>query len=800
MDFEKKIKKISKNIIATLSHNFGVNIKNASLDQIYKAVALVLQNFLMNHANDFIDKIQKEQPKQVHYLCMEFLLGKSLKNNLFNLKLENIFSKALQDLGININDIYEQEDDAALGNGGLGRLAACFLDSLASKSYPAIGYSLKYEYGIFKQRLIDGWQTELPDFWLSKGSPWLTPCPEDAVVVKFDGNVVETWGDNFHNVEIQNANEVIAMPYDMIICGYEGKGMSKLRLWEAESRGFNMELFNKGNYMKAVEQDAMAGVITKVLYPCDNHTEGKSLRLSQQYFLVSATIQDIVKKHLKTYNTLDNFPSKAAIHLNDTHPVLAIPELMRIMLDECGYTWDDAFKIVKETFAYTNHTVMSEALEIWGTDLLKRRLPRIFQIINEINNRFVYALRCQNVNPDQIDNMSIVNNDMICMPNLAIACSHSVNGVSELHSNILKNDVFKDFYSLTSDKFKNVTNGITHRRWLSQANPDLSNFISDLIGSDFLTQPLLLNNLSKYEDDAQVLDKLKEIKYKNKISLAEYIKNQTGVVIDPSSIFDTQIKRFHEYKRQLLNALEILDTYIYLKNNPQINFFPKTFIFAGKAASNYYFAKQIIKLIYKLGETVNNDKSIQDKMKVVFLEDYSVSLAEKIIPASEISEQISLAGTEASGTSNMKFMLNGALTLGTLDGANVEIFENVGENNIFIFGLRADEVENLKRTRYNPISFYNNNCAKSAIEQLSHGINNTKFEDIANYLLTRDPYMVLADFSDYQKTRRKISETYVNSILWNRMSLMNIAKSGAFSSDNSIQNYAEKIWNLKPLF
>lgn len=799
MDFEKKIKKISKNIVSTLSHNFGVSVQNASLDQIYKSIALVLQNFLINHNNDFIDKIQKEQPKQIHYLCMEFLLGKSLKNNLFNLKLEDVFFKALMDLGINLNDIYEQEDDAALGNGGLGRLAACFLDSLASLNYPAIGYSLRYEYGIFKQKLIDGWQTELPDFWLSKGSPWLTPCPEDAVVVKFDGKVIEKWGDNFHEVEIKDANEVIAMPYDMTICGYEGKGMSKLRLWSAESRGFNMELFNKGNYMKAVEQDAMAGVITKVLYPCDNHTEGKSLRLSQQYFLVSATIQDIVKKHLKTYHTLDNFPSKNAIHLNDTHPVLAIPELMRIMLDECSYTWEKAFKIVTDTFAYTNHTVMSEALEIWNTELLKRRLPRIFQIINEINNRFVYQLRCKNIRTEQIDNMSIVNRDMVCMPNLAIACSHSVNGVSELHSNILKNDVFKDFYSVTPEKFKNVTNGITHRRWLSQANPDLSKLISDLIGPEFISQPLLLNDLLKYENDSQVLEKLKEIKYKNKISLAKYIKNQTGIIVDPSSIFDTQIKRFHEYKRQLLNALEILDTYIYLKNNPQINFFPKTFIFAGKAASNYYFAKQIIKLIYKLGQVINNDQSISGKMKVVFLEDYSVSLAERIIPASEISEQISLAGTEASGTSNMKFMLNGALTLGTMDGANVEIFENVGENNIFIFGLKAHEVENLKKTGYNPMPFFNNNCAKMAIEQLSRGIYDSKFEDIANYLLTRDSFMVLADFSDYQKNRKKISDTYINPLLWNRMSLVNIAKSGVFSSDNSIKNYAEKIWNLKPL-
>jgi len=799
LDFEKKIKKISKNIVSTLSHNFGVSVQNASFDQIYKSIALVLQNFLIHHNNDFIDKVQKEHPKQIHYLCMEFLLGKSLKNNLFNLKLEDVFSKALLDLGINIDDIYKREDDAALGNGGLGRLAACFLDSLASQNYPAIGYSLRYEYGIFKQKLIDGWQTELPDFWLSKGSPWLTPCPEDAVVVKFDGKVIEKWGENFHEVEIKDANEVIAMPYDMIICGFEGKGMSKLRLWSAESRGFNMELFNNGNYMKAVEQDAMAGVITKVLYPCDNHTEGKSLRLSQQYFLVSATIQDIVKKHLKTYHTLDNLSSKAAIHLNDTHPVLAIPELMRIMLDECSYTWDNAFKIVKETFAYTNHTVMSEALEIWSTDLLKRRLPRIFQIINEINNRFVYSLKCKNIGSEQIDNMSIVNRDMICMPNLAIACSHSVNGVSELHSNILKNDVFKDFYSVTPEKFKNVTNGITHRRWLSQANPLLSNFISDLIGSDFISKPLLLNDLLKYENDSQVLDKLQKIKYENKILLSKYIKNQTGIIVDPSSIFDTQIKRFHEYKRQLLNALEILDTYIYLKNNPQINFFPKTFIFAGKAASNYYFAKQIIKLIYKLGEIINGDISIKDKMKVVFLEDYSVSLAEKIIPASDISEQISLAGTEASGTSNMKFMLNGALTLGTMDGANVEIYENVGENNIFIFGLKANEVENLKKTGYNPMSIYNNNCAKMAIEQLTCGVGNSRFEEIANYLLTRDSFMVLADFSDYQKARRKISDTYINSILWNRMSLVNIAKSGVFSSDNSIKNYADEIWNLKPL-
>lgn len=801
LTLKEKVDNVRNLIVKKLSHNFGISPENATYEQFYKAVSLVLQDFMTDCQSKFLSKMQDQRPKQVHYICMEFLLGKSLKNNLTNLKLEKVFSSALKSLGVNLEAVYAKEPDAALGNGGLGRLAACFLDSLATNAYPSIGYSLRYEYGVFLQKLIDGWQTELPDFWLSGGSIWLTPKPEEAVIVSFDGNVKESWGEDFHNVKLEKTNDVIAVPYDMSITGYNCNGVSKLRLWAAESRGFNMELFNSGNYIRAVEQDAMASVITKVLYPNDNHPEGKSLRLSQQYFLVSATIQDIVKKHLNIYNTLDNLPEKAAIHLNDTHPVLAISELMRLMLDECGYSWERAFELVQKTFAFTNHTIMSEALEMWSEELIKRRLPRIYQIIVEINNRFVYELKRQNCSDETIYKTSIVKNGTIHMANLAVVCSSCVNGVSELHSNILKTKVFNDFYSITPEKFTNVTNGIAHRRWLCQANPQLCSLISNLIGNHFITSPLELKNFEKFKDDASVLAKLKEIKLKNKTEMAKYVKDSTGITVDPSSMFDVQIKRFHEYKRQLMNALEILETYIDLKENKisLAQFVPRTYIFAGKAASSYYFAKQIIKFIYYLGETINNDKSIEDKMKVVFLENYSVSLAEKLIPASDISEQISLAGTEASGTSNMKFMLNGALTLGTLDGSNVEIFDSVGNENIFIFGMNAEEVFNLRKNSYNPMAYYNNSCAKKAIDQLALGVGAVRFEDISQYLITRDPYMVLADFSDYKNERQKAISLYDSWEIWNKMSVVNIANAGIFSADISIKNYAENIWHIKPL-
>ena len=790
---------IRKLIVGKLSHNFGISPAEANDEQYYKALVLVVKDILTQRRTRFCQESAKQGTKQIYYLCMEFLMGRSLKNNLFNLGLEEAAAAALSNLGVNIDTIYEQEPDAGLGNGGLGRLAACFLDGLATNKHSAMGYSLKYEYGIFSQKLIEGWQTELPDFWLPGGEVWLQPRPEKTVEVLFNGEVRESWDGAYHEVNIVNATKVMAVPYDLMVSGMGGKGVSKLRLWSAKSTEFDMKLFNSGNYVRAMEQNAMAEVITKVLYPEDNHSEGKSLRLSQQYFLVSATIQDIIHRHLRKNESLDNLPDIVAIHLNDTHPVLAVPELMRIMLDECGYAWDDAWDIVTRTVAYTNHTVMKEALECWDIEMFRRRLPRIYQIIEEINRRFCEDMHGLGVDPYQVGRMAIINDGMIKMANLAVAACHSVNGVSKLHSEILKDTVFHDFYMVMPNKFKNVTNGIAHRRWLNQSNPALAKLITELIGDKYIYDAEELQNLLKYKNDAQVLKELAKIKRHNKEEMANYIKKHNNIIVDPDSIFDVQVKRLHEYKRQHLNALHILSLYQWLKAHPNVPFTPKTYIFAAKAAAGYYFAKQIIRFIYMLAETINNDPDVNQKLKVVFLEDYKVTIAEKLMPASEISEQISLAGTEASGTSNMKFMINGAITLGTLDGANVEINEAVGSDNIIIFGMTTDEVEDLK-LRYDPMIYYQNNVIiKNAMDELPKGFKGVKFDDIYHSLLTRDQYMVLADFEDYSKAQNKASELYENKEAWNRMSLINIANSGRFAADRAIRDYARDIWNATPL-
>lgn len=660
-------------IVSKLSHNFGVIPTEATDEHYYKAIALILRDMMSHEYATFTNAAESQNKKTVYYLCMEFLMGRSLKNTLYNLGLTDVMTKALQGLNIKIENIYEQEPDAGLGNGGLGRLAACFLDGLATQDYPAMGYSLRYEFGIFRQKLVDGWQTELPDRWLPGGQVWLQSHPEKSVKVLFDGRIEENWADGYHSVNHVDATAIEAVPYDMMVAGYGGKGVSRLRLWAAKSNDFDMKLFNGGEYIRAMEQNAMAEVITKVLYPEDNHAEGKSLRLNQQYFLVSATIQDIVRRHLRIYGTLDNFPELVAIHLNDTHPVLAIPELMRILLDECGYSWDSAWDIVTRSIAYTNHTVMAEALECWQVDMFARKLPRIYQIIEEINKRFCAEMHEKGIDGSQIARMAVINDGIVKMANLAVIAGHSVNGVSKLHSEILKESVFSDFYKVTPEKFKNVTNGIAHRRWLNQSNPGLSNLILDLIGDKFITDASALQGLMKYKDDESVLKQLAKIKKANKVKMAEYIQTNNGIIVDPDSIFDVQVKRLHEYKRQHLNAINILSTYLWLKANPNAEFTPKTYIFGAKAAPGYYFAKQIIQFIVELGNRINNDPDVNKKLKVVYLEDYRVSVAEKLIPSAEISEQISLAGTEASGTSNMKFMINGAVTLGTLDGANVEI-------------------------------------------------------------------------------------------------------------------------------
>ena len=786
-------------IVSKLSHNFGVTPADATDEHYYKAVALVVNDILRKQYKEFTAQSEKQNSKQVYYLCMEFLMGRSLRNNLYNLGIEDTIKQALQSLDIKIDSIYEQEPDAGLGNGGLGRLAACFLDGLATQDYASMGYSLRYEFGIFRQKLVDGWQTELPDFWLPGGSVWLQAHPEKSIPIYFDGKIKETWNDGHHSVELENPTKVIATPYDMLVPGYGGKGVSRLRLWAATSDTFDMKLFNGGEYVRAMEQKAMAESITRVLYPEDNHSEGKSLRLSQQYFLVSATIQDIISRHLRQYNTLENLPEHVAIHLNDTHPVLAIPELMRILLDECGYDWDKSWDIVTRTIAYTNHTVMSEALECWQVELFSRRLPRIYQIIEEINRRFCADMHNAGVEGHQIGRMAVINDGIVKMANLAVIASHSVNGVSKLHSEILKNSVFHDFYTVSPEKFKNVTNGIAHRRWLNQSNPGLANLITDLIGNEFINDANALEGLMKYKNDSSVLEKLGAIKKENKERMAKYIKENNGIIVDTDSIFDVQVKRLHEYKRQLMNALHIFSTYQWLRDNPNAEFRPKTYIFGAKAAPGYYFAKQIIQFIVALGDKINNDPRVNKKLKVVYLEDYRVSVAEKLIPSAEISEQISLAGTEASGTSNMKFMINGAVTLGTLDGANVEIHEVVGDANSLIFGMTTPEVNQLKKQGYNPGTLYNNNqIIKRAVDGINLEFNN-KFNDIVVSLLTKDPYMVLADFADYSATQQKASQLYADTENWNKMSLVNIAKAGRFAADRSIRDYANTIWQMNPV-
>ncbi len=781
-----------------LSTHFGLRPEDAGDEYIYKAVVLAVKDILVKNRNEFIEKAEQQNSKQVYYLCMEFLMGRSLKNSLFNLGITEPVRKALAGFNVKLDKIYEMEPDAGLGNGGLGRLAACYLDGLASQKIPAMGYSIRYEYGIFRQKLVDGWQTELPDFWLPGGEVWFVEHPEDAVEVRFDGHVRDWWDGSFHHVEHTDYSPVMAVPHDMMVAGADGKGVSLLRLWSAESPGLDMKLFNEGDYMRAIEQESMAQVISKVLYPADNHPEGKSLRLRQQYFLVSASIQDIVKNHLKKHS-IDELPDFAAIHTNDTHPVLAIPELMRILLDECGYPWDKAWDIVTKTVAYTNHTVMSEALECWSVELFAARLPRIFQIVTEIDNRHRAYVWEQTHDADFVERTAVIHDGVVKMANLAVAACHKVNGVSKLHSEILKNDVFKDFYRLTPDKFTNVTNGIAHRRWLCQANPELSDYLKKLIGGEFITDASKLEKLLEYKDDSAVKADLMKIKRNNKIRLAEYIKKTGGGECDPDSIFDIQIKRMHEYKRQHMNALHILSEYLYIKENPAAPFVPKTYIFGAKSAPGYYLAKQIIQLICSIAKLVDGDPDMKGKLKVVYVEDYRVTLAELLVPAADISEQISLAGTEASGTGNMKLMLNGAVTLGTEDGANVEIHEAVGDDNIVIFGMTADEAKSLKNG-YNPRQYYYNNPKiKQAVDMLGQGFCGHDFGAVASALLDRDNYMALADFESYCRAHERVDEIYKNPDLFAGMSLVNIAKAGRFAADRAVEEYAKNIWNCKPV-
>ena len=795
---EKTISKeeLKKQFIEILHNDFQTNPDEADDKQVYEALSKIVVGILKKKRRKFTVNTQSAGKKKVYYLSMEFLMGRSLKTSLYNLEMNVQAKEMLKDLGISINGIYEQEPDAGLGNGGLGRLAACYLDALAADGYHATGYSICYEYGIFKQKLEDGWQTELPDNWLPGGSVWLVPVPTKAIEVRFDGELKEYWDNQYHCVTHENYTSVMAVPYDLFVSGYGSDAVSKLRLWKAEMASFDMPFFNKGDYAKALSKNIMSQAITKVLYPNDNHAEGKSLRLRQQYFLCAASIGDIVNQHMSVYGTLDNLHEKVAIHINDTHPTLAIPELMRILLDDCGYSWDKSWHIVTNTFAYTNHTVMPEALEKWDCNLLKSVCPRIFSIIIEINERYCRDLWERYKDEGKVSHMSIVENNKVKMATLCVHASHSVNGVAKIHSEIIKRETFKDEYLDTPTKFKNVTNGIAYRRWLYQSNEGLTALLREKIGDGFLKNAAELSKLAVFKDDEEVLNRLADIKAENKQKFAKYVKNQYGAVLNTESIFDVQVKRLHEYKRQQLNALNIIAQYNYLKNNPDAPFVPKTYIFAAKAAPGYYMAKQIIKLIWNISEELKKNDKLREKLNVIFLEDYNVSLSEILMPAADISEQISLAGTEASGTGNMKLMINGAVTLGTMDGANVEIHEQVGDDNIIIFGMNVDEV-NACKASYKPIDIYNSNqVVKQAIDTIQYGVNGVQFPEIADTLKNTDTYMALKDFDSYQKAQKYASECYSDKLKWQKMSLANIAGAGIFSADRAVEEYAKDIWGL----
>ncbi len=798
---EQVLELINKKCLNT----FGCYVKEATNQQVYKSLCLVVKDLLAEKRKGFKDGFEDENGKQVFYMSMEFLVGTSLRNNLFNLGLESIFKNALKDEKIDITELYKMEPDAGLGNGGLGRLASCYMDSMTSVGMMGTGYSIRYEFGIFKQKIVDGWQMEFPDNWLEMGDVWLNRREDEAYEVKFGGQVYETWENGQHRVDHVNYNSVMAIPYDMYISGYNTKAVNKLILWSAKSKNsLDMNAFSRGEYVQSLEENTMAEVISKILYPADNHIEGKRLRIKQQYLLVSASLQSIIRKHLKKYGTLDNLGDKVAIHINDTHPALCVPELMRILVDEHGYEWDAAWEIANKTLSYTNHTVMSEALERWPQSLFSSELPRVYQIVCEINRRLVHSLN--EIYPGdlaKIDYMAVIAHDEVRMANLCLAACHTVNGVSKLHSDILVQSIFKDYYNVGKSTFTNVTNGIAYRRWLCQSNGELTKLLTKLIGNKFMDDATHLEALMKYHSDKNVLEELRKIKLTKKQQLADYISVKNGINVDPTSLFDVQIKRLHEYKRQLLNVLQIMHMYNTIKENPNAPFVPRTFVFAAKASAGYLMAKQIIRLICAVANLVNFDVDVKDKLKVVFIEDYKVSLAEIIIPAAEISEQISIAGKEASGTGNMKLMINGAVTLGTLDGANVEISEQVGNDNIFLFGLKAHEVEELWRKGYDPNAYvFGNEKLKKVLDMLINGSLGARFDDIYKSLLTNsfgvaDAYMTLADFNSYVDAQKKVSEVYKDQDKFTDMSLINIAKAGIFSSDRAVKEYADNIWNIK---
>ena len=799
---------MKKAIIDKLRLNFGCTEEEATEANMMKACAMVLRDRMSAHAVETRSKVRKQQLRQVHYMSLEFLMGRSLMKNAYNLGVVEPMRQAIEDLGFKPAHIFDMEPDAGLGNGGPGRLAACYLDSLTTLEIPAYGYSICYELGIFKQKIVDGQQLELPDNWKDQGDAWLIPRPDEVEEVHFGGKLREFWDGGRMHVVNEDYTRVLAVPCDMSVAGYGTKHTNVLRLWDAKSpTPIDMGLFSQGQYLKANEEKAMAEVIAKVLYPEDNHYEGKSLRLRQQYFFVSATIQSIVRKHIQAYGTLTNFHEKNVIQINDTHPTLVIPELMRILMDDAGLDWDTAWNITSNSVAYTNHTVLAEALERWPQQLMQSLLPRIWQIICEIARRWqekVTAFYCGDEN--RIRNMAVIWDGEIRMANLCIAGGMAVNGVSALHSDILRKDVFRDACNMEPDKFKNVTNGIDHRRWLAEINPGLNQLICDLTGSSaYLLHPgTELPKLEKFAEDKEVLLRLDQIKRANKEAFAKYAKKAQGFAINPDAIFDVQVKRLHEYKRQLLNVMHIIHLYHQLQDNPNMEMQPHTFIFGAKAAPGYAVAKRIIRLINSLSAQINQDPICKDKLQVFFMENYRVSLAELLMPASEVSQQISTAGKEASGTGNMKFMMNGALTVGTLDGANVEMHEVLGDENMFLFGLKTEEVKEMRDIGYNPFNLYARDPnLHRVLDHISNGFRDgVRYDDLVQQLLLgvngspADQYMLLADFASYCAAERKMTETYADRQKWNQMSLCNIARSGIFAADRSIADYAERIWHV----
>ena len=802
---------LTEMIVGKLLRNFGRTVDEATPNHMYKACAMVLRDIMSGHQIETSNHVWEAQGRQVHYLSLEFLMGRSLEKNAYNLGLLDTLTQVLEDLGFSAADLFETEPDAGLGNGGLGRLAACYLDSMTTLEIPATGYSICYELGIFKQKIIDGKQVELADNWLGLGDAWLIAKMDEAEEVRFGGRIVDHWVDGHNKPEHVGYTTVLAIPRDMEIAGYKTNHTNTLRLWDAKSPvPVDMSLYSRGEYLKAVEQQAMAEVIAKVLYPDDNHYEGKSLRLKQQYFFVSATAQSIVRQHRAQYGTLRNFHQKHVIQINDTHPTLVIPELMRILLDVEGYSWDEAWHIVTNTVCYTNHTVLAEALERWPQNLIESLLPRIWEILKEIAARYQRQLEGYfGGDMNRVSRMAIIWGGEVRMANLCVCACSAVNGVSALHSDILKRDVFHDAYLRQPDQFKNVTNGIDHRRWLSQINPKLDALIRECTGSDaYLLHPESISGLEKYKDDSAVLDRLESIKQENKRRFAGYVARESGIILNTDAIFDVQVKRLHEYKRQLLNVLHIVCLYQQLRDDPNMDFTPQTFLFGAKAAPGYHVAKQIIQLINSLAAQINADPVCKDKLQVVFLENYRVSLAEKLMPASELSEQISTAGKEASGTGNMKFMMNGALTIGTLDGANVEMHQQLGDENIFLFGLTADQVEERRRQGYRSLDYYQQDpVLKRVLDQISAGFSDGRaYTDLTNRLLfgggggIADEYMLLADFDSYCQAHRRSLEVYKDRRAWDQKSLINIARSGIFAADRSIRDYARDIWHVPTRF